>query len=182
MNNDHVEKRTSPRFLMNLPLEICSSDFRLETETKNISCTGVFCQVNRYIPVRTKLNVIVKFPLVKDEQSSKKELSCQAEVARIEPSREHITGNYDIGIMFSKIKAWERKVILNFIRQKNLKEAKELKRMYLQLKGMAARLLDIEECHPTAEHFRKVIDKAVEELDEVAHLLDHEINKVKNLR
>ena len=46
---------------------------------------------------------------------------------------------------------------------------------------MAARLVEVEECHPTAEHFRKVIERAVEELDTVAHILDFEINELKNL-
>jgi hypothetical protein len=41
--------------------------------------------------------------------------------------------------------------------------------------------VELEECHPTAEHFRKVIDRAVAELDAVAHILDFEINELKNL-
>lgn len=49
------------------------------------------------------------------------------------------------------------------------------------MKQMAARLIEVEECHPTAEHFRRVIDRAVEELDAVAHILDFEINELKTL-
>ena len=56
-----------------------------------------------------------------------------------------------------------------------------LKRLYLQLKEMSARLLELEECHPTAEHFRKVISNAIFELDAAAHILDYEINELKHL-
>ena len=57
----------------------------------------------------------------------------------------------------------------------------ELKRLYLQLKEMSARLVELEECHPTAEHFRKVISNAIAELDAAAHILDYEINELKHL-
>ena len=46
---------------------------------------------------------------------------------------------------------------------------------------MAARLVEVEECHPTAEHFRKVINTAIIELDAAAHILDYEINELKTL-
>lgn len=58
------------------------------------------------------------------------------------------------------------------------KEAKELKEMYLRLKEMAARLVELEELHPKARHFRGIIDHAISEMDNVAHLIDQEVGEV----
>ncbi|MFH2137069.1 MAG: PilZ domain-containing protein [Candidatus Omnitrophota bacterium] len=181
MNSNGFDRRSYPRFVSTLPLEISTPDFQLETITKNLSCSGVLCQVRRFIPLKTKLKVTMKLPLVIDEKKVKKSVSCPAVVARIEPSEEMGGAAYKIGIVFLSIEGQDREFILQFIRQKNLKEAKELKRLYLQLKEMAARLTELEECHPTAEHFRKVISGAIEELDAAAHILDFEINELRHM-
>lgn len=66
----------------------------------------------------------------------------------------------------------------NKIESDGYKDAKELKEMYLKLKEMAARLVELEESHTHAKHFRKVVDNAILEIDQVAHLLDREVGKV----
>jgi hypothetical protein len=53
--------------------------------------------------------------------------------------------------------------------------------MYAELKAMMTELTAVEECHPTAEHFRNVIDKAIRELDAVAEMLEREINELRHL-
>lgn len=177
-----MERRGYPRFITNLPLEISSEEFQLTTETKNISCVGILCQVARFIPVKTKLKIKIKLPMVVHQRKIEKEFSFKAEVSRIEPSQKKKNAeNYYLGIAFSDISEHEKNLLLQFIHQKNIKEAKELKKMYLELKEMAARLVELEECHPTAEHFRKIIYRAIAELEEVAHILDHEISEIKNL-
>jgi hypothetical protein len=112
----------------------------------------------------------------------KRNVCCAAKIVRIEPPEPKEDVNYNIGIEFSNIGEDDKDFLLKFISKKNIKEATELKRIYLELKQMAGRLVEIEECHPTAEHFRKVIDRAIEELDTVAHILDFEINELKNLK
>lgn len=184
MNNNRkndFENRKHPRFVLILPLELSSDDFHIETKTKNISCAGLYCEVDRYIPVQTKLKVNMKLMLKENEHKVQKTIHCPAKVVRIEPAVVKKDTSYHVGIAFSKIKEEDKDFLLKYIRSKNLKEARELKKIYLTLKDMAARLVEVEECHPTAEHFRKVIDRAIEELDAVAHILDFEINELKNL-
>ena len=180
-NKRSGEKRKYRRFVLNLPLEISTPGFHVLTKTKNISSSGIYCQVNRYIPLRTKLNIMMKLSFFVDGQKVRKTVNCPAEVIRIEPQSKRDTANYHIGIAFSGIEEKSRNFILQYVRQKNLKEAKELKKMYLDLKQMAANLVELEESHPTAEHFRKVIERAIGDLDVVAHILDYEINELKNL-
>jgi len=181
-NNKHkIDKRVRPRFILSLPLEISTPRFHLLTRTKNISCSGVYCEINRYIPLRTKLSVAMKLSFFIDGKKVQRTVNCPAEVVRIDPPTKRIFANYNVGIVFSEIEEKNRDFILQYVHQKNLKEAKQLKKMYLELKEMEARLVELEESHPTAEHFRKVIVRAVGDLDSVAHILDYEINELKNL-
>ena len=73
-------------------------------------------------------------------------------------------------------------MILKFVRQRNLKESRELRNIYMELKEMVHKLSAVEQAHPTAEHFCKVINQAISELDGVAQILDVEIMELKNLR
>ncbi len=179
--SQRFENRGHPRFILMLPLEISFGGFCLQTKTKNISCSGVYCEVDRFIPKGTQVKVSMRVSLTIDRRKVKKVINCPARVIHIYPPDPRGDVNYNIGIEFLNLKESDRDLLLKYISKKNIKEAKELKRIYLELKQMAARLIEVEECHPTAEHFRRVIDRAVEELDSVAHILDFEINELKHL-
>jgi hypothetical protein len=58
----------------------------------------------------------------------------------------------------------------------------ELKCMYLRLKEMAGRLIEIEEMYPHAAEFREVVDKAIIELEDASHLIDSEVKTVMALK
>ncbi len=180
-NKQDIGNRKHPRFILMLPLEISADDFYIETKTKNISCAGIYCEVDRFIPKETKIKISMKISLTINHQRVKKKINCPGRVVRIYPPNQQNDTSYNIAIEFSKIDQADKDLLLQYIHNKNLKEAKELKKIYLKLKDMAARLVEVEECHPTAEHFRKVIDRAIEELDVVAHILDFEINELKAL-
>ncbi|MBU0635182.1 MAG: PilZ domain-containing protein [Candidatus Omnitrophica bacterium] len=175
------ERRECPRFVFDLPLEINHKDFHVAARTRNISCSGIFCDIDKYIPLKTKITVKIKLSLVADGRKIKKILNFPAKIARIEQDKGRKTTNFHVGIRFASLRDKNQEYLLQFIQQKNVKEAKQLKKMYLDLKEMEAKLVELEEGHPTAKHFRKVIEKAVSELDTIAHILDHEINELKTL-
>ncbi len=176
------ENRRHPRFILMLPLEISFGDFCLETKTKNVSIYGIYCEVDMFIPEGTEVKVSMKISFSIDQRKVKKVISCPARIVHIDPTTPQEDVKYNIGIEFLSMKESDKDFLLTYINKKNIKEAKELKKIYLKLKQMAARLVEVEECHPTAEHFRRVIERAIEELDSVAHILDFEINELKNLR
>lgn len=60
-------------------------------------------------------------------------------------------------------------------------EVYELLQMYFIIKGIVARLVEIEEAHPLAENLLKGLRKAVSELDDSAHLLYREMYEIKAL-
>ncbi len=179
--NNNFERRSHQRFHINSPLEIKGNDFQIMSEMKNISVGGVFCRSDRYIPVKTKLKVTMELPGQSHRKRQIREFTCPAEVSRIDPPQARGIRDYNLGIEFLSLAEQDRDLILRFVRRKNAKEAKELKKMYTQLKAMVAKLLTLEECHPTAEHFRNVISGAIAELDNVAYILDHEIDELRTL-
>ena len=63
-----------------------------------------------------------------------------------------------------------------------LSEEEELKCMYLRLKEMAARLVEIEEMHPHARDFKEVIDRAIIDMENASHLIDNEVKTLMALK
>lgn len=176
-----IEKRSSARFKVISPIEIISDEFRFKTQMKDISCSGVFCQADHFIPLKTKIKIVFGLDLFINKERREKKIDCLAEVTRIDPPIEQKDAYYNIGINFSQIPEQEKALILKFVKQRNIAQAKEIRQIYFELKEMIVQLIIFEESHPKAEHFRKVINTAVEELDTVAHILECEINELANL-
>ena len=176
-----TDNRKHPRFILILPITIKTGDLTVETTSKNISCAGVFCYVKQCIPINTEVEVGLKLSYLLDQKKVNRTIKCKGRIARAENHSEGDKIFCRVGIAFDGIDGEDREILMQYIKKKNLKEAKELKKLYLRLKEMAARLVEVEECHPTAEHFKKVINKAIIELDAAAHILDYEINELKNL-
>jgi hypothetical protein len=63
-----------------------------------------------------------------------------------------------------------------------LTEEEELKCMYLRLKELGARLVEIEQMYPHAKEFKNVIDRAIIDLENASHLIDSEVKTVRALR
>jgi hypothetical protein len=76
----------------------------------------------------------------------------------------------------------EKKRKMRDTKDRYLTEEEELKSMYLRLKEMAARLIEIEDNYPQAKEFKEVINKAIVEMENASHLIDSEVKTVKALR
>ncbi len=173
------DKRIYNRFKVNFPFEIKGDDFSFNSEMKDISCSGLFCRTNHYIAPKTELKVVLNIPICKDAKIEKKKFASFGKVVRIEPKVQSEGADYNLGISFDNISMAEKDLILRFIRQRNFKESEELRDMYFELKKTITKLEALEESHPTAEHFCKVITQAITELDDVANSLDTEITEIK---
>ena len=101
-------------------------------------------------------------------------------VAKKKSQPTHFPG---MGIQLVEMSKIDQKRFNKFCAEKvaSFKDAKELKSMYLYLKSLVSRLIELEERHEGAVHFKKAIENAIKELDEVAHLLDKETIEVKRL-
>ena len=172
-------KRMYNRFKVNFPFEIKGDNFNFKSEMKDISCSGIFCITDHYLSLKTELKVVLNIPICNNAKIEKKKFSSFGKVVRIEPKVQSVGVDYALGIGFSGISNQEKELILRFIRQRNVKEAEELRDMYYELKKTITKLEALEESHPTAEHFCNVITHAIADLDDVANRLNNEITEIK---
>lgn len=145
-------------------------------ETKDMTQKGLFLRTSNTFPINTRLRLEIKLT------PAEPVIFAEGKVAWI--AKKSQKGYYPgLGIEITRIKRGEGKKLKSFLGEKfrNYYQAFELKRMYLQLKEMAARLYELEQSHPHAEDFRKVIDSAIKEIDHIAHTLDREVWEVKSL-
>jgi hypothetical protein len=79
-----VEKRRHPRIENNIPLKISTGDVDLVTETRNISCSGAYCWVNKFLEPMTKMAVTLLVPFKKAGKATTKKIICGGVVVRTE--------------------------------------------------------------------------------------------------
>ncbi len=116
--NKNFERRVNQRFDAQLPLNIGSDGIKFETTTKNISCSGVYCKVDRFLPVMTKLQVTMKLPIIENNKKIEKSFTTNAVIVRVDPEFEQPgCGTYHIGLFFMSIKEENRDLIARYIQQ-----------------------------------------------------------------
>src|SRR3989338_8822883 len=95
MSRPKVERRKHLRVEEKIPLKIKDEGFDTISVTKNISCSGVFCQVDGYFPLLSKVKIVLllpsdlKIPLkIKDEGfdtiSVTKNISCSGVFCQVD--------------------------------------------------------------------------------------------------
>ena len=108
------ERRRCPRLEKNLPLKISCDDFDIVTETKNLSCLGAYCQINKFLEPLTKLKIVLLLPFKDKKNVLTKKVSCQGVVVRTEaiPSKNNL---YNIAIYFNDIQKKEINKISEYV-------------------------------------------------------------------
>jgi len=121
MNNQHSndtnpsERRRYTRIDSNLSINIRNGNFDIVTETKNISCIGAYCQVDRYVPLLTKLKTSILIPTKTKDNS--KHIDCGGIVVRIEKLNHPLEELYNIAIYFNEIKKDDLNKIESFVKE-----------------------------------------------------------------
>ena len=118
MNLKHIgaEHRKYPRINKSLQFKLKTNHFDIVTETINLSCIGAYCQVNKYIPLMTGLEIVLALPYV-DEEGEFEYVACNGLVVRVEKVLFDANGHtaYNIAIYFSEIEDYEKQKIESFI-------------------------------------------------------------------
>jgi len=104
------ERRLYPRIEQRLPVKIAANGYDFSTTTKNISCLGAYCHINKYIPPFTKIMVKLNLPL----NSGESQVECKGVVVR---SDDETSGGFNIAIFFNNIKGSQRQKISQYISQ-----------------------------------------------------------------
>jgi c-di-GMP-binding flagellar brake protein YcgR len=100
------EKRLYPRVEYKLPIKVAADGYDFITTTKNVSCVGVYCRIEKYIPPFTRVLVKMNPPIL---------VECKGVVVRTEDEEK---GNgFNIAIFFNEISEGQRKKIGRYISQ-----------------------------------------------------------------
>jgi len=178
------DRRRHKRFAIKIPLKWRSGSSSKKSisevllfDTHNVTRRGLFLKTN----LRAKKGSHIELEL--NVAKGEKPIIIKGKVVWIAAKRKHSHLYPGIGIEFEKPRRKYYKKLNDYLRKKfeNFRDALELKKMYLKLKDMASRLVELEERHSSAPHFKYVIEGAITEINGIAHLLDKEINEVKNL-
>jgi hypothetical protein len=98
---DFQERRGDPRVSNSVPLKIRTKDGSFVTETGNISRSGAYCRVTKYIEPMTKMKIQLLLPIKKSDKIVNKKISCEGVVVRTE---EVVADeDYNVAIFFNDI-------------------------------------------------------------------------------
>ena len=86
MQRPKTERRRQPRVEEKIPLKIKDEGFDAISVTKNISCSGVFCQVDGYFPLLSKVKIVLLLP--SEEKSKAHPVHIDGVVVRSEPVKD----------------------------------------------------------------------------------------------
>ena len=111
-----MDRRKHPRLENNIPIKICQEEGDIVTETRNISRAGVYCRIQKSLPLMTKLGIHLLLSFKKNGKSVTKKIFCQGVVVRVEPIKQD--NAYYAAIFFNDISAKDTQCIAEYM-QKN---------------------------------------------------------------
>ncbi len=115
MTSPH-ERRREPRAVEQLTLDLQDAATQLTAETKNLSASGAYCTLERFIPPMSKLQLHFELPGNGTRRSA---IRCSGVVVRVEPViAPSGRGSYHIAILFTELSARDRSAISSFVRQR----------------------------------------------------------------
>ena len=109
------ERRRAPRVTERVALAITEAGVSLQTETKNLSTSGAYCTLDRFLPPMTKLQLVLELP----NPSGPVHVRCTGIVVRVEPVVAHADRTrYHVAVFFTDLAQRDREAIAAFVRQR----------------------------------------------------------------
>ena len=110
------ERRREPRAAERLSLSILDASAELSTETRNLSASGVYCTLDRFIAPMSKLQLRFELPNQGHRPIS---IRCSGVIVRVEPVISSVQqGQYHVAVLFTELAERDRTVIARFVRQR----------------------------------------------------------------
>lgn len=116
------EKREYPRLRdANISLKVKSRDIDIITKSLDISASGVYCKVEKEIPLMSRIRVVLIVPKPKRDTAAPRTAKIETDGVVV---REHpviIDGgiaHYDVAIFFDNISAKDREALLEYTNQR----------------------------------------------------------------
>ena len=114
LKSTKAERRRYPRIEQKLPVNVEADGYGFATITKNVSCVGAYCHIDKYIPPFTKVGVKLSLPTVLKSKEGDSDVECKGVVVRTE---DEASGGFNIAIFFNEIKDTQRNKISHYISQ-----------------------------------------------------------------
>ena len=108
-----TENRKYPRVGKQVPVKICQEDGNIVTQTANISRSGAYCRVNKYIEPMSRMKIHLLLPTRRHGKGATKKITCQGVVVRTEsPAGEDY---HNIAIFFNDISLRDADSIAEYV-------------------------------------------------------------------
>ena len=109
------ERRKAPRAAEPIAVAIVDGGGELHAETKNLSASGAYCVLERFIAPMTKLALRFELP----NGARRATIQCSGVVVRSEPIIVHAErGSYYVAIFFTDLAEQDRAMIKRFVQQR----------------------------------------------------------------
>ncbi len=124
------EKRRSPRLKEKVPFQIGWDTAVIATETKNISCSGAYCAIDRVLAPMSKVKISMTIPNKKGARIVPKKITCEGVVLRCTPpEKDDPPLGSNAAIMFTKISQKDMDIIADYVKLQLLR----LKELYTEI-------------------------------------------------
>ena len=129
MVNLKTERRKHPRTKRALPLKIFKKGLDVITETRNISCSGVYCRINKPLPLMSKVGITVLLPIRHRTKMKTEKVRCSGVVVRSEPTivQEADTAYQNVAIFFTDLSKKDKLKVAEYVLQ-SFRESAEQKK------------------------------------------------------
>ena len=107
------ERRSDPRLDNNIPVKICGESGDFVSETQNISRSGTYCRVEKYIAPMTKLKIHLMLKNPETGKKNTRKISCEGVVVRSEPAEDG--KGYHLAVFFSDITKRDAEFITDYV-------------------------------------------------------------------
>ena len=108
------ERRGHPRLANNIPIKIIKDGGDIVTETANISRSGIYCKVDKFLDPMTKLKINLLIPMRKNGKNVTKKVVCEGAVVRTEQIPGE-TDAYNVAIFFQDISKRDAAHIADYV-------------------------------------------------------------------
>ncbi len=117
MNHQNAqERRRSPRIKRQIPLKIKYDDHDIVGQTRDISCIGAYCTINKYIPPFSIISIILLLPFKTDKKADKLNVRCQGVIIRTQPDPEN-DKKFNIAIYFNRLRLSDKSKLSQYVQQ-----------------------------------------------------------------
>lgn len=114
------ERRSFPRIQdEGLSLKLKLGDFDTITHTLNLSASGVYCKVDKEMPLMSRVKLMLMIPDPSKDENPIRSLEVNGVVVREHPVIiDGKTKHYDVAIFFEDLSSKDREVLSNYIVRK----------------------------------------------------------------